>query len=211
MCNIVVLENQQLYKAGLKSLLRDLDEIQVVADSHNVEEIKQQLGKIIPDLILVDLFRREDPGNKLLKKVFRVFPKVPVLIITNEEAAENFEEYIRLGVNGFVFTSSNQDEFLKAIKMLAHGEEYYPDEVWKFLKKAIRSQKSATKQDNKLTGREIAVLRSFAKGLTYKEIGNELNISSRTVETHKKNILAKLKVHTTADMIKYAYHNNLVS
>jgi DNA-binding NarL/FixJ family response regulator len=210
MYKIVVLENQQLYKAGLKALLRDLDDIQVIADGHNVEEVKQQLGKIVPDLILIDLFQREDPGIKLLKKIFRLFPKAPVLIITNEGASENFEEYIRLGVNGFAFTNSSQDEFLKAIKMLALGEDYYPDEVWKFLKKAIRSQKSGSTQGNKLTEREISVLRSFTNGLTYKEIGNELNISSRTVETHKKNILAKLKVHTTADMIKYAYHNNLV-
>jgi DNA-binding NarL/FixJ family response regulator len=211
MCKIAVLGNHQLYNAGCKALLRDLDNIQVIADGHDVEELKRQLVKIVPDLILIDLFQREDLGIKLLKKVFRFFPKAPVLIITNEEAAANFEEYIRLGVNGFIFTNSSPDEFLKAIKMLAHGEEYYPDEVWKFLKKAIRSQKSTSTQSNKLSEREIAVLRSFTNGLTYKEIGNELNISSRTVETHKKNILAKLKVHTTADMIKYAYHNNLVS
>jgi DNA-binding NarL/FixJ family response regulator len=185
--------------------------MQIIAEGRNVEEVKHQLGKVAPNLVLIDLFKRDEIGIKLLKKIFRVFPKVSVLIITNEESVDNFEEYIRLGVNGFVFTNSSPDEFLMAIKMLADGEEYYPEEVWRFLRKAIRSKKSVSIQDHKLTEREIDVLRSFTNGLTYKEIGNELNISSRTVETHKKNILAKLKVHTTADMIKYAYHNNLVS
>ena len=210
MCKIAILENLQLYSAGLKALLSGLEEVQIIAEAQNVEELKQKLGKIIPGLILVDLVQRENAGIKLLKKTVRRFPKVPILIITNGDYAHSFEEYIRIGVNGFVFTNARPAEFVDAIKKLAKGEEYFPDEVWVFLKKAIRSHKFSSKQNNKLSEREIEVLRSFTNGLSYKEIGNELNISSRTVETHKKNILSKLKVNTTADMIKYAYHNNLI-
>ena len=99
---------------------------------------------------------------------------------------------------------------VKAIRKLKDGGEYFNRTVWDIFKSSIQMRKYHKKADAKLTDREVAVLKLFSQGMSYKEIGASLNISPRTVETHKRNILSKLKIHSTADMVKYAYRNHMI-
>jgi DNA-binding NarL/FixJ family response regulator len=209
MCKIAIIENCPLFSAGIKALLNNLKETEIVAEAGNADELRQKTGKIVPDVIIADIFHSENSGVKLLGKIKRVYPKVPVLIITSPDYADFFEDYIRIGVKGFVLSNASSEEFVTAINKLKASDEFFPIEVWKILKNAMQSRKSTSKKGDKLTDREIAVLKLFTQGLTYKEIGLKLNISSRTVETHRNNILSKLKIHTTADLFKYAYHHGL--
>lgn len=100
---------------------------------------------------------------------------------------------------------------IKAIKKLDNGEEYFSNTVWKVFKSYVQTRKKRILKSSKLTDREVSVLKLFAHGLSYKEIGVKLSISPRTVETHKRNILSKLKINTTAEMIKYAYRKHILT
>ena len=210
MCKIALIENLSLYSSGIVLILNKLDGIDIVAEVKNVDELIQKTGRVIPDIIVFDTLQSENSGIKPLKKIRRNFPKTPLLIITSDDYADSFEEYIRIGVNGFVFGNAGPEELIKAIKKLKEGGEYFREDVWDLVKKTIRSHKNKTVKSDLLSERENSVLKLIAMGMTYKQIGLNLNISPRTVETHKNNILTKLNVRTKAEMIKYAYQNNIL-
>jgi len=211
MCNIAILERFALLGSGIKAILKSEVECVVVAQSKTSTELLASLGDLMPDVIVIDIMSTDNSGMKPLRKIRRALPKVPVLLIVSSHYADCFEEYIRLGVKGFIFNTSNGEELVAAIKKLKNGKEYFPNKVWKVFKDSIQLGKQQKTTVQKLTDREVTVIKAFSNGLTYKEIGAQLNISPRTVETHKRNILAKLKMNSTADMVKYAYRNNLLT
>jgi len=132
-------------------------------------------------------------------------------LILSTDYSDFFEEYISLGVNGFVFNDAGREKLIKAIKTLMNGDDHFRPRVWQLLKKYLRTKKNSASFEDKrmLSNREITILKLFCKGYTYKEIGVKLNISPRTVETHKKNIQTKINARSTAEMIEFAYQNKL--
>lgn len=211
MCKIAIIERFTLLCSGIKSILLTEEQCKVIVQKKSASELIAALGNEFPDVIIIDIVSTDNSGLKPLRKIRRKYPKIPVLLILSEHYADCFEEYIRLGVKGFLFNTSDGDELVKAIRKLRNGQEYFPSIVWKIFKDSIQTGKQYRKTDQKLTEREISVIKLFSNGLTYKEIGARLNISARTVESHKRNILSKLKIQTTAEMVKYAYRNNLLT
>ena len=210
MCKIAILERFALLGSGIRSILLSEVECVIIAQSKTATELLVSLGDKVPDVIIIDIMSTDNYGMKPLRKIRKELPRVPVLLIVSAHYADCFEEYIRLGVKGFIFNTSHGDELVAAIKKIKDGKEYFPNKVWKIFKDSIQLRKQKKGTDQRLTDREVSIVKLFSNGLTYKEIGAQLNISPRTVETHKRNILSKLKMSTTADMVKYAYRNNLL-
>lgn len=213
MCKIALLENYSLFNSGIKPILSEINHFEIIAEAKTIDKFLIQLDKNRPDVIIFDVIHCQNEGLKQLKKIKRSFSKIPVLLIVSEEYTYCFEEYIELGVRGFVFHDSSQEVLIKAIKKIKNGEDYFRKNVWLLLKDFIRSHKSdksVQKKKSVLTKREVSVMKLFCNGLTYKEIGSNLNISPRTVETHKKNIQTKLKVNSTVEMVKFAFNNHIV-
>ena len=211
MCKIAILERYALLGSGIRSILINEVECEVIAQAKTSTELIASLGNNLPDVIIIDIMSTDNSGIKPLRKIRRVFPKIPVLLIVSSHYADCFEEYIRLGAKGFIFNTSNGEELVTAVKKLKNGKEYFTNRVWKVFKDSIQLGNKHRNNTQKLTDREVSVIRLFSSGLTYKEIGAQLNISPRTVETHKRNILSKLKMHSTAEMVKYAIRNNLLT
>lgn len=213
MCKIAILDRFNLFGSGIKSLLEEADHLDVVIQTDSVDKLIAAKKMEKPDVIIFDIIHDDNSGIKVLKRIKRSFNRVPVLLIVSNNYADCFEDYICLGVKGFIFHNSSGNELVKAIKKLKNGEEYFTMKVWEIFRGSIRARRAHTKniESNKLTEREVSVLKLFTRGMSYKEIGVSLNISPRTVETHKRNILAKLKMRSTADMIKYAYRNNILA
>ena len=209
MHKIAIIEKFRLYGDGIKALLNQSKLAELVAESQTVEGLKGKLGRDIPDVIVIDISRAEGAGLKILRKATRTFSRSAILIITAQEYSSSFEDYISIGVKGFIFSNASSGEFLDAITRLLDGNDYFTLEVWNLIKKKLQTRKHSPKEGRELSERETTVLKLFTKGFSYKEIGARLNISPRTVETHKRNILSKLKICTTAEMIVYAIHNHL--
>jgi DNA-binding NarL/FixJ family response regulator len=212
MCKIALLENYSLYGSGIRSILAETKEFDVVAEVKEASELLTQLQTVKPDVIIMDIIHCESDGIKPLKKIGRSYSRVPVLLIVSDEYACNFEDYIAQGVKGFIFNDAGPEQLVQAVKTLKKGEDYFSPKVWQLLKDYLRTHKNQKEQNGKstlLTKREISVLKLFCKGFSYKEIAADLDISPRTVETHKKNITTKLKIKSTAEMIQYAMQNNL--
>ncbi|HYQ58203.1 MAG TPA: response regulator transcription factor [Draconibacterium sp.] len=211
MCNIAILENYSLFCSGIRSVVEGEGKCKIIFESKTISEFLNQMKSGKPDVIIIDIIHCVDEGISTIKKMRRKTSKTPVLLVLSNDYSDFFEEYISLGVNGFVFNDSGSENLLNAIKTLKNGDDFFPPRVWQLLKKYLRTKKvSATYEEKKiLTSRELSILKLFCKGYTYKEIGAKLNISPRTVETHKKNIQTKISVRSTAEMIEFAYQNNL--
>ncbi len=211
MCKIAILDKFTLFASAIRAVLRESNGCDVIVQAVDCNDLFKQLKNVKPDVIVVDVIHGDNSGMRNIKKVRRTYPKVPVLLILSENYSDCFEEYLRLGVKGFVFCDATGNDLIEAIKKLKDGGEFFRKKVWEMFKTSIQKRKYSKKKDQVLTDREVAVLKLFSSGLTYKEIGKSLNISPRTVETHKRNILAKLKINSTADMVRYAFHNRILS
>ncbi|MDX8341413.1 response regulator transcription factor [Draconibacterium sp. IB214405] len=210
MCKLAILDKFTLFASGIESILKITNDCEIV-HATSCEELFKQFKDSAPDVIIIDVIHGDNSGMRSIKKIRRTYPQIPVLLILSQNYSDCFEEYIRLGVKGFVFNDASGKDLIEAIKRLKEGGEFFRKKVWDIFKTSIQRRKYGKKKSQFLTDREVSVLKLFSSGLTYKEIGARLNISPRTVETHKRNILAKLKINTTADMVKYAYRNHIIS
>ena len=211
-CKIGIIENYALFSPGIKAGLEAIVRNKVVAVAKNVDDLTKQLKGEVPDIILIDTLNCHDAGINGVKNVVKIFPGVPLLLITSHEFSECFKDYIDFGAKGFVYADDSPEELTRAIQVLCSGKEFFKEYVIRYWidaeSKSVKKSKERKTRKNQLTGREIEVLKLFCDGFTYSEIGKKLFISPRTVETHKKNILKKLKLESKAEMIKYATRNN---
>ena len=209
---IVFLEKLPLFSNGLIAILEKAD-ILVTDKATNWEELYVILKNSSPDALLIDLLNYPDGATDSLQLLRDSYPEIPVLIITDESFSDYFRDYIILGVNGMIFSNMAGSELIMAVNKIAHRQEHFPAEVMHVLRESLVSNPvspDVLHHLHRLTAREADVLKLFCRGLSYKEIGKILSISHRTVETHKKNILAKLKIKSTAEMISYAMLHKLV-
>lgn len=213
-CRVVIFESYPLFSSGIKTVLDASNTIEVMGEAASVDHLLRLIQKTNPNGIVFDILHCVNAGLKPLRKIARRFPHIPILLIVGDEYADCFDSYFQMGVKGFVFKDDSSAEFIQAIKEVCAGRDHFRNQVRAFFKESL--QKSRTNGTSKelpqsLTDRETSVLKLFCRGLTYKEIGHQLCISPRTVETHKKNILSKLKVKSTVDMVKYAFHHQILN
>ena len=201
---ILMFINSSLLDSGIKSILEKeeflLDEV------HNWLEVFDSLKNETPGVILIDFIHFNNSDIDSLKKLRNDFPQIPILLIIYEGFTSTFKDFILIGINGIVFSNSPASGLIKAIDSVTNGQVYFPNSILNLFKEStpLFSETSQAQNNSRiLTNRETAICNLISNGLTNKEIAAELFISPRTVETHKKNILAKLKAKSTADIIKY--------
>lgn len=212
MCKIAILENYHLFCSGIKPVLENSGKFSVVAEAKSLYTLIPKLKEHCPDIIIIDTLHSENHGIPAIKRIRKRY-KTSILLIVSSEFSRYFQEYISLGANGLICNSAGESVLLEALNSLKAGEDYFPAKIWVLLKEYLRTAQPEIQAelDHKfsLTDRELSILRLFCKGLTYKEIGVNLKISPRTVETHKKNIASKINVRSTAEMVEFAINNNL--
>lgn len=212
MCKIAIIERYPLFSSGLTKILNEVEDFNVIAETENADKMHQNLAELTPNVIVFDIHDYSNGGISSIKKLRRLYPGTPLLLITSEENGIYFEEYISLGVMGLILNNASSDQLIKAIHKLENGEDYIKSDIWNILKDHLRSGSSglfSARLKPILSEREKDVAKLFCEGLSYKEIGNRLNISPRTVESHRNNILSKLELNSLTDLIKYSLKNSL--
>lgn len=205
--NVLLTDDHQIIIDGLKSLLTNQEEINVVAEASNGREALRILSLIPVDVLLMDIDMPVMNGIDALKEIRRQNSKVKVIILSMHNEAGMIKSLIDLGANGYLLKSCSQDELIEAIKKVAAGQSYFSSDVTlALLKPAAR----LGPQTEILTERETEILRLIASGFSNKEIGDQLFISHRTVDTHRTNLMKKLDVNNIAGLISYAIKNGIV-
>jgi len=215
---IVIADDHNVVRKGLKLLLENEQDICVIGEAENGQEAIDICRDNNPDILLLDLQMPKMDGLETLIAVKKILPQLKVLILTMHEDEEILIEAMRNNANGYILKKAPEDQLLQAIRAISSGEVFLDGINTKAFIKAIfeekkpshAEQKSQAASSKKLSQRENEVLKLVAQGFTDKEIAKALNISIKTVESHKHRIKEKLGLKRLAELIRYAIENNIL-
>lgn len=212
---VALVEDHQLVRDGIRSLLTDLPNIEVVAESDCAKSMLCQIEGAKPDVLLVDISLPEMSGIELAKVITTSHPSTKVIILSMHTEQEYIFNSLRNGAKGYLHKSISREELIEAIEQVHGGSEYFSKEVSGIiLKSYLRQIKNPERveeyEDKKLTPREMEILRMVAHGYSNQLIADKLYISVRTVESHKNHIMQKLELTNTVDLVKYAIKNGII-
>ena len=207
---VIIVDDHTLFRNGLSLLLNSFDNIEVVDEASNGKEFFDNLCKIDVDVILMDIDMPEMNGIDATKIAIEKYPELKIITLSMYGEGEYYYKMINAGVKGFLLKNSDINEVKKAIQVVADGSTYFSEEILYNIVKNIRSINIIESNPDDLSKREIEILVQICKGLSNKEIGELLNISKRTVDKHRENLLSKTHSKNTANLVMYAIKNKII-
>jgi DNA-binding NarL/FixJ family response regulator len=203
---ILLVDDHTILLDGVKSLLSKEDDLEIVGQAGSAEAALEFLKKQDVDLIITDYSMPGMDGLSLLNTVKRIAPNTKIILLSMHDEVHLVKEILKAGVNGYVLKKDTHKELLNAIHDVNNGKVYLSSDVNKMLITNLNNPD----EGKLLTDREREILKLIAKEYTNKDIAEELFISERTVETHRKNIFKKTATNSLVGLIKFAYANNLI-
>ncbi|KOH43423.1 response regulator transcription factor [Sunxiuqinia dokdonensis] len=210
---ILIVDDYNIFRQGLKLLLEKHENFKVVGEALNANDLFEILKQTRPDIIVMDLMLPQKSVVAISKKLNREYPNIPLLIITVNAIEYTILQCVINGARGLIWKNNTPEELILAIETIVAGERYFEIPESAMVSQVIQHAQLVLPEVHQfieVSDRELEVLKLIADGHSYKEIGQILHISPRTVESHKNNILSKLKLNTTADLIKYAIKHQLI-
>lgn len=210
---VFLADDHTIVRQGLKCLLQKEDGIEVVGEAENGHQLLKQASKMNPDVILVDISMPVLGGLEATQQLKKTLPHSKILILTMHTNEEYVYETFKLGASGYLVKNATAQDIISAIKAVYRGETYISPAVsGRVVRGFVRGSRSSPKPSfpDKLTFRERQILKLIAEGWASNKIAEHLHISTRTVETHRTNIMQKLRLHKVADLVKYAIRRGLV-
>jgi DNA-binding NarL/FixJ family response regulator len=197
---------------GIKALLRNEKEIQIVGEALNGTEALQLLENIVANIVIMDVNMPGMDGIEATKKITAIYPGVKILMLTMYNKHEFIAELMNAGASGYLLKNTGKKELIEAINTVYAGKIYYSSDVTEtILQNFTKSPAEQKIEAVQLTQREKEVLKLIALEYSTPEIAKELCISANTVETHRKNLISKLKVKNLAGLVKFALQTGLIS
>lgn len=209
---ILLADDHKIVRDGIRSLLMDENDIKILSEANDGKEVIKKLKTIPIDLVVMDVNMPEMNGIECTKKITADFPNVKVLALTMLNENQHIRNMIEAGAQGYILKNSGKEELLDAIFAVNEGQTYFSKETSESIMQNLVQNKDRTKDRKSipLTEREIEVLKLIIKEYTNHEIANELFISIRTVDAHRRNLLEKTGARNAAGLVKYAYESNLI-
>ncbi len=206
MITIFLTDDHVLVRQGIRVLIEREKDISVVGEAGSGAETLSQLTTMKPDLLLLDLMLPDMRGIEVLEKTKILLPALRIIILSMYDNKIHLLEALQRGADGYVIKGSSGAELLKAIRTVLAGRRYVSPSLTEHLIEYMSKKQSSSAADSptKLTFREEQVLQFTAEGLTSSDIARKLNISARTVETHRNNLMKKLDIHNKAELIRYS-------
>jgi DNA-binding NarL/FixJ family response regulator len=210
---IILVDDHQIIRDGIKSLLSGFDDIDVVAEAGSSEECLHKLRFQQADLALIDISLPGISGIKLTEQLSVSHPSLRVLILSMHLNEAYINGAIKAGAWGYLAKNTTRDELISAIRIVADGNKYLGKEVSEVITSGYikRLQVNDVPENEPLSKRELEILKLTAEGLGNKEISDQLYISIRTVESHKNHIMQKLGLKSSVDLVRYAVKAGLIN
>jgi len=214
--SVLLVDDHQIILDGVGNMLRDAGDIEVCGTAADAVKALEMIRETTPDVVITDLSMPGRSGIELIRKIGEKYPGIYVLVLSMYITEDYIFNALKAGAKGYLpKQDTTRAELLKAIQTVARGEEYFSGSVAQVISKLYsHSAKSTATPDSmarkaSLTSRETEILRMYTEGLSNMEIAGRLNISIRTVETHKNNIMQKYNFKNTVEMVKFAIRNKL--
>lgn len=202
--SLFIVDDHYMVVEGIHSLLSEEPRINWLGHSSNASSCLAFLKNQQPDVILMDINLPDQSGIELCLEVKKNYPSVFIIGLSTFNQQSFIRKMMENGASGYVLKNATREELLEAIDTVVKGKTYLSDEV------SLTLRKTAHQQIPVISRREKEVLQLIADGLTNAEIAGKLFISTTTVDTHRKNLLAKFDARNTAALVRYAMLNNLI-
>lgn len=209
---VVIAEDQTIVRKGLRSLLDGEEMIDVIGEAEDGLEAIRMVGKLQPDLILLDLAMPKMNGIAALTEINRLYPATRVLALTVHSSEEYIQAVFKAGAHGYCLKSDSHTDLFSAMKSIFSGKKYLSPSISdKVLKVYLDSRGRVSEQisSSPLTQREREVLQLIAEGYKSREIGDLLCISPKTVDKHRSNMMKKLGLHSATELTTYALREGI--
>ena len=208
---VLVADDHALVRAGIRALAEQIEGVEVIAETGNGRDALRLITEHRPKIVLLDLTMPELNGFDVLDRTCRDFPEVSVIVLTVHEGEEYALRALKLGAMGYLPKSAASTELELAIMTVLANEKYVSPELSRrtFLEHAKDAAQSRSAAE--LTPRQIEVLRLIADGKTTKDIARSLQISVKTVESHRAQLMDRLNIHDVAGLVRHAIKMGLVT
>jgi DNA-binding NarL/FixJ family response regulator len=202
MINVFITEDHPLIINSITSLINNYSDMKVAGSALTAEDCRQAIGKVSPDILMLDINLPDKNGIDLCKEIHSHYPSIKIIALTGFKEHYYMQQMISSGASGYLLKSSTPDEIINAIRSVYSGETFLSEEV--------KEKMTSSKDSLYLTPREVELLRLVVEGYTNKEIASKLFLGVETVNSYRKNLLLKLGVKNTASMVKLALTEKLI-
>ncbi len=197
---IMLADDHVIFRKGIRRIIEEMGDVKVCGEAGDGLELLELLKKLCPDLIILDISMPNLRGLEATEEIKRLYPQIKVLLLTMHKKTSFVQMGLKAGADGFLLKEDADSELFRAIESLRKGEKYFSPLLSAILRDLALNQPEA----EALTRREREVLKLLAEGKKSQEIADTLYLSIHTVRTHRNNIMKKLKLHSLADLVKYA-------
>jgi DNA-binding NarL/FixJ family response regulator len=206
---VIIVDDHPLFREGLKSIISRNSELEIVGETGEGREALRLAENFKPDMVVMDISLPDSNGIELTKDIRKLSPATRVLIVSVHSKIDYITAAFQAGATGYVVKDAPSVKILQALELVSQGE-YFLDSsvsfqvVQKLSEFPEKKAKSTDDSYSSLTTREQEIFRLLAEGVKIKDIADQLYISPKTVENHKTNIMSKLNLHSTLDLVRYA-------
>jgi len=210
MINLVIADDHKIFRDGLKSIFDNQAEIVVVGEAANGAQVLDLVSKQSIDVILMDISMGESDGIGTTQIIKEKHPDIKVLMLSMHNESGFIIKSMEAGASGYLLKNAGKEETIRAINTVFTGDTYYSNEVSEKILAHLTQKNNNNKGSTHLTKREKEILKLIAEEYTNPEIAEQLFISIRTVDTHRRNLLEKIGAKNTVGLVKYAIKEGLL-
>lgn len=211
MIKVLLADDHSVVRAGLRRIIEDDGDMQVIAEAADGREALHQVQKKTPDVAVIDISMPGMDGLEVISQLHHYYPDLPILILTMHEEEQYVVRGIGLGAMGYVTKRSAPEELVEAIRKVHAGGRFLSDIAAESLAERIAKGTRQLSALDSLSNREIQVLRCLALGQTNREIAEAYGLSVKTVDTYRSRLLNKLNLRNNADLSRFAIQNRLIN
>lgn len=210
--SIVIADDHTLIRDGIKALLQSVDEFEVVGEATDGEELIQFIDTLDPEIVVLDITMPQKTGIEVISEVKKYNNRVKFIVLSMHDNPEYVLKSVQAGALSYLLKNTDHEEIVKAVKAVSSGQKYFSPDIYNIILNGLANPEltKANQTADILTKRELEVLKEVSMGLSTKLIADKLHISIRTVETHRINLMKKMEVHNSAELIKKAMDLNLI-
>lgn len=210
--NIIIVDDHLMFRQGLKAVLMAENIATVIGEAANGRDFIQMLPGLNPDIVLMDIDMPYMDGMESTQRAIELMPHLKVIALTMFSDEEYYYKMIELGVKGFILKTTGISEVEKAIHDVMAGDSYFSNELLRKIIQRMGKGTTPKPTENKdITARELEVLNFICEGLNTDEIADKLNISSKTVKSHRASLLEKTGSKNTPSLILHAIKNKIIN
>jgi DNA-binding NarL/FixJ family response regulator len=214
MLRILVADDHDLMRRGIKALLQSHAGWEVCGEAHTGREAVAKAEELKPDVVILDISMPDLNGVDAAKRIRKSSPDTEVLILSVHYSDQLIRDILEAGVRGYIVKSDSDRDLIIAVETLANHKPFFTPRATEVMLTNFNEGKTRTEPPetmrDRLTSREREIVQLLAEGKSSKEVASSLNISVKTAETHRANIMRKLQLHTVSELVRYAVRNQII-